>query len=133
MQPYWPTATTPPKLASGEAHVWAVPLMASEAIQRKTWEALSADERTRAENFRIEVAQTRFVVTRGTLRTLLGCYLNMPPNDLAFECETYTKPRLAPSKTSTIDLRFNVSHSGDLALIAVTTGCEVGVDVEKLR
>ena len=70
---------------------------------------------------------------RGTLRILLGRYLNVPPNEVAFKFKTYTKPRLAPSKTATVDLRFNVSHSGELALVAVTTGCEVGVDVEQLR
>jgi 4'-phosphopantetheinyl transferase len=63
----------------------------------------------------------------------LGGYLNVPPNDVSFQFETYTKPRLAPSQTSAIDLRFNVSHSGELALIAVTTGCEVGVDIEQIR
>jgi 4'-phosphopantetheinyl transferase len=63
----------------------------------------------------------------------LGGYLQKSPRDIEFSFETYTKPRLAPQKESAIDLRFNVSHSGDLALIAITTGCEVGVDVEQLR
>jgi len=133
MQLYWPPATTPPSLSPGEAHVWAVRLAADDASQSETWNALSADERTRADEFRIEDARTRFVVTRGTLRILLGRYLNLPPNEVAFEFESYTKPRLARLKAAAVDLRFNVSHSGELALVAVTTGCEVGVDVEQLR
>src|SRR6185503_20202372 len=133
MQLYWPPATTPPSLSPGEAHVWAVRLAADDASQSETWNALSADERTRADEFRIEDAWTRFVVTRGTLRILLGRYLNLPPNEVAFEFESYTKPRLARLKAAAVDLRFNVSHSGELALVAVTTGCEVGVDVEQLR
>ena len=95
---------------------------ADDASQSETWNALSADERTRADEFRIEDARTRFVVTRGTLRILLGRYLNLPPNEVAFEFESYMKPRLARLKAAAVDLRFNVSHSGELALVAVTTG-----------
>jgi 4'-phosphopantetheinyl transferase len=112
--------------------VWAVPLAAGEQLQCAL-DALSADERIRADEFRIEDARTRFVVARGTLRILLGSYLQMQPSDIGFTVETYTKPCLALPTPATIDLRFNVSHSGELALIAVTTGCEVGVDVEQLR
>ena len=108
-------------------------LAANDPLGPAAWDVLSDEERTRADEFRIADARTRFVVTRGTLRILLGRYLNVPPNEVAFEFKTYTKPRLAPSKTATVDLRFNVSHSGELALVAVTTGCEVGVNVEQLR
>jgi 4'-phosphopantetheinyl transferase len=110
-----------------------VPIVAGSPLDTTARQALSADERSCADEFRIEDARTRFVLTRGTLRAILGRYLNAAPNDVAFEFETYTKPRLAPSSKTTIDLRFNVSHSGELAVIAVTTGCEVGVDVEQLR
>lgn len=133
MQIYWPSTLTPPGLAPGEAHVWAVPLGVGESVRRAAFEALTEDERIRANEFRIEDARTRFVVTRGTLRILLGRYLERRPDEITFTVETYTKPCLALPNSAATDVRFNVSHSGELALIAVTTGCEVGVDVEQLR
>jgi 4'-phosphopantetheinyl transferase len=93
---------------------------------------LAADERARAERFRADDARRRFVTARAALRRLLGEYLGVPPNEVAFDYDMNGKPRLHHSAASS-DLRFNLAHSGELALVAVTRGCEVGVDVERLR
>jgi 4'-phosphopantetheinyl transferase len=129
----WPTRTIPPSLLPGEAHVWAVPMAANEPFLERVGAAISPDEQARASAFRIEDARRRFLITRGALRLLLGHYLCVPPEDLKFDFEVYTKPRLAPGHRASVDMRYNVSHSGDLALVAVTTGCEIGVDIEQLR
>ena len=63
---------------------------------------------------------------------LLGHYLAARPESIQFSTQGNNKPRLA-SIHSRADLRFNVSHSGSLALVAVTVGNEIGVDVEHLR
>ncbi len=72
--------------------------------------------------------------SRGMLRALLGRYLDRDPLDLRFVLGPHGKPALAfegPTRPGpTEDLRFNLSHSGDLALVAVTSGREVGIDVE---
>jgi 4'-phosphopantetheinyl transferase len=132
MQLDWPTATDPPKLSPGEAHVWAVPLLPGEATSQDLLATLASEERARADEFRFERPRRQFIITRSALRVLLGHYLAEPPKDIRFTFEGMGKPRL-PAKYAAADLRFNVSHSGDLALIALTRGCDVGIDVEQLR
>lgn len=72
----------------------------------------------------------RYVRARGALRTILGTYLNAAPTDLRFDYGPHGKPGLS---SSFAPLSFNVSHSEDLALIAVRRGGPLGVDVECVR
>jgi 4'-phosphopantetheinyl transferase len=64
------------------------------------------------------------------LRCVLARYLDEDPAAIEFRVGEHGKPALADPATA---LRFNLSHSGDLALIAVAEGREVGVDVERIR
>jgi 4'-phosphopantetheinyl transferase len=82
--------------------------------------------------FRLDDARRRFVTARAALRKLLSKYLRIPPDEVAFDYDTTGKPRLKHS-ASPSDLQFNLAHSGEMALVAITRGCEVGVDVERLR
>jgi 4'-phosphopantetheinyl transferase len=70
-------------------------------------------------------------VGRGWLRVLLGEYLSAPPASARLAATPLGKPYLAGEPPT--GLRFNVAHSDDLALVAVTRGREVGVDVERER
>ncbi len=92
---------------------------------------LCADERARAEHFRFQKNRERFVVTHGLVRTVLSDYLGCAPADLRFLRNASGKPRLDGARTT--DLRFNLSHSHDIALLAVAEGREVGVDIEHAR
>ena len=132
MQLSWPPTTIPPALAADEAHVWAVPLAVDVAAHDTLWPTLTTDERGRADEFYFDHSRRRFVVSRGALRLLLGRYLGVRPEDIAIALGDGGKPRLASDRAPP-GLHFNVSHSGDLALVAVTRDCEVGVDVEQLR
>jgi 4'-phosphopantetheinyl transferase len=96
------------------------------------WAVLAADECERAERFLLQDARRRFVVARSALRTVLGRYVAEPPAKISLSYAPNGKPRLSDANFSA-DLQFNLAHSGELALIAVTRGCEVGVDVERLR
>src|SRR5262249_10829075 len=80
-------------------------------------------------SFRSESARTQFVVTRAALRSILSDYLDLSPLRLSFVHGPQGKPALANWGW----LHFNVSHSQDVALIAVTRRSEIGVDVERLR
>lgn len=75
--------------------------------------------------------------SRGVLRVLLGRYLDRDPRELRFAAGLHGKPALRDgcnrTMLSTEGLRFNLSHSDELMLVAVTTGREVGVDVEVAR
>ena len=99
---------------------------------QRLWCTLTADERQRAERYIFQKDRTHFVVARGLLRVLLGCYLRQEPLHLRFIYGPHGKPALA-TDTGGVALRFNVSHSHGLALYAITRGREVGVDVERIR
>jgi len=95
-------------------------------------ELLSDDEKVRADEFRHAEPAKRFIATRAALRVVLGNYLRRRPEEIQFSADANKKPRLGGVHSDS-DLRFNVSHSGALGLLAVTVGNDVGVDVELLR
>ncbi len=119
-------------LSSHDVHVWRTSLeLSAEHVQRLR-QTLAANEIARADRFYFERDRKRFTVARGVLRAILSCYLDVEPSQLGFSYSGYGKPALAtaPGKDS---LRFNVSHSHELALYAITRGREVGIDIEHIR
>jgi len=119
-----------PELSSTEIHIWEFPLTASDSEFAAYATLLSEDERTRASRFRFERDARRFSVARASMRSILGGYTGSAGRDLRFDYSRYGKPSLA---NVTSDIRFNVSHSADLAMLAVVRGREVGVDIETIR
>jgi 4'-phosphopantetheinyl transferase len=111
--------------APGEVHIWTVDLERPDSDAG----VLSEDELMRAAAFKVEDGRRRFVVTRAALRSVLGGYLDADPALLRFGTGAHGKPRLDPDSR----LRFNVAHSGGMALIAVAREMEVGVDLEEIR
>jgi 4'-phosphopantetheinyl transferase len=110
-----------------EVHVWDADL---DRVREDALAAsLSNDERERGRCFHFERDRRRFVAARGLLRFLLGRYLDVHPAGVRFGYGPGGKPYLA----SADGLRFNVSHSGGLALLAFAWCREVGVDVERVR
>ena len=124
-------AASPFALGRRAVHVWSVPLDSAPARIYGLWNTLSADERARAMAFRREGDRLRFVAARGSLRLLLGRYLDRAPGALEFGYGPRGKPELA-GEGGGAELRFNLSHAGELAVIAVARGRAVGVDVERL-
>lgn len=95
---------------------------------RGTWDVarlLSVDEVAKADRFRSARDREAFVATRGALRTLVASYLGTPPEAVTFGYGHKGKPEVE-------GLSFNVSHAGDVALVAVGAG-RVGVDVEEMQ
>jgi 4'-phosphopantetheinyl transferase len=74
-------------------------------------------------------AGRRWVASRWALRAVLGRYLGAPPAAIELELGEHGKPRLAGDAGH---LAFNLSHSGELALVAVSGGPDVGVDLERI-
>ena len=87
-------------------------------------------ERGRAAAFVYARDRRRFVTAHACLRLTLGRLLGRPPEAFQFTTSPEGKPWLHEPQ---IDLRFNLSHSGERALIAVTIGRDVGVDIEQER
>jgi 4'-phosphopantetheinyl transferase len=92
---------------------------------------LAPGEIERAEGFRAPRDQLRFVIFRAALRRLLGFRLGISAADVTFHTGPWGKPRLPVGQGLT--LHFNLSHSGDLAAIALCRSAPVGVDIEHLR
>ncbi|MHB9026169.1 MAG: 4'-phosphopantetheinyl transferase family protein [Armatimonadota bacterium] len=86
---------------------------------------LSEDEVARAGRYRFQRDRDNFVIARGTLREILGRYLNLAPGDLRFQYGPQGKPVLEGDP-----LRFNLSHTRLIALYVVSADREVGIDVE---
>ncbi len=118
-------------LTRGDVHAWDVKVDVPPCAYARLYAALTSDERGRAARFRFEQDRRRFVVAHGVLRELLGRYLGVHPAELQFSCNAAGKPALAPEFGRW--LNFSLTHSADLALIAVAADAEVGVDVERIR
>jgi 4'-phosphopantetheinyl transferase len=127
VEPGWVRGPAAPRAAADEVHVWRIALDPSAAEVAASATLLSPDERERAARFRFDADRRRYTVARAALRRLLGRYLERPPAGLHFDYGAYGKPFLPDAGR----LRFNLSHSGELALLGVALGRELGVDVER--
>lgn len=92
-------------------------------------DGLPAPERRRAGELVRERPRARWVASRWALRSVLGRYLERDPAEIELLVGERGKPLLADGSAT---LRFNLSHSGELATIAVADGLEVGVDVQRV-
>jgi 4'-phosphopantetheinyl transferase len=119
------------ELTGDDVHVWLVDLNPGDQQIRSYAETLADDEHERAERFYFERDRRRFTVARGALRAILGGYLRMEPAAIEFEYGSRGKPSIAARLGRS--LAFNVSHSGELALIACSPYGDLGVDIEEMR
>jgi 4'-phosphopantetheinyl transferase len=127
---HWSPLGEAAPLAEGELRCVRAPLEAPDERLEQLRAVLSPDELARADRFKLGVHRRRFAVARGFLRGVLAHHLATDPRQIRFAYGPQGKPRLdgAPSQ-----LRFNLSHSGELAVVALSRGLEVGVDVERIR
>jgi 4'-phosphopantetheinyl transferase len=128
----WLIPPAHPMLASDEVHVWRLPLDLSASELRLLWPTLSGEEHSRAERFHFAQHRNNFIAAHGLLRIILGRSLDLAPEQLQFASGPWGKPDLA-GETAVQSLRFNLSHSGKLALIALAQKREIGVDLEMIR
>ena len=113
-------------VAAGELHLWKA------GLDREDWppaDALPAPDRERAAQMRRPPTRRRWVAARWALRSVLGRYLDEEPAAVELGLGPRGKPILAEPHDA---LQFNLSHSGELALVAVARGLSVGVDVERI-
>ena len=134
----WLPAPERPVLRGGaEVHIWRADLRGDDLRDASRLEGLlSEDERERAARFRFQKHRRRFVVARAGLRRVLGSYLALAPEEVKFRYSEFGKSMLDWAANAGVPhqpLFFNVSHSGDMAVIAVASGGDVGVDVEKIN
>lgn len=116
-----------PALGRGVVAVWSV-WIGGTPDHEHALTVLAGDELARASSFVDDVHRNRYVAGRLALRELLGRYLDLAPSEVRFGYGHHGKPEV-PGAT----LRFNVAHSGDVAVIGLTEQDRLGIDVEEVR
>lgn len=125
----WQNPSNIPPLDAGAIHLWqANTLTLAHAVDAFA-AVVAPDERARGNAFHAPADRMRHLVTRGVLRTLVGRYLATSPSAVCFEVGTFGKPSVVSPLGAR--LTFNVSHSGDIVLLAFAREGELGVDVER--
>jgi 4'-phosphopantetheinyl transferase len=129
-------------LATDSIQVHSVFLDAEDSVIARFEAVLSPEERDRQARFRFERLRRDFAVAHGVLRTLLAHYVGCAPELLRFSQGPKGKPSIAEPAS---DVRFNMSHSGRIAVFAFARGQksalqlgpelgpQLGIDVEQIR
>jgi len=128
----WSAPPKSPSLQTGEVHVWRIELEQPDELLEKSRATLNPDELERARRFHFEKHRRHFIIGRGFLRDVLGRYLKVEPAALRFSYGAYGKPALAGEHENS-KIHFNMSHSHNLALLAITEEKHLGIDVEHIR
>lgn len=115
-------------LGIDEIHIWSANLKNHEKEICSFESILSEDEHQRAKNLRSQEHKKNFIISRGILRKLLSKYLAQSPEKIEILYGIWGKPHVFADL-----LRFNISHSKNYALYAVTRYCEVGIDIEYIN
>jgi len=128
----WRSSPPDLELSSQFIDVWRsttqLPAMQRVAMQQ----CLTPLEIERANRYRVMDRREEFIIARGLLRTVLARVLKTDPRNLDFSIGSKGKPSLAQPEEGKA-VRFNLSHSHGIVLIAMTRDREVGVDVELIR
>lgn len=127
-QDNWISPSDSLHIESRHVDVWRIFLNLQVDSVKLAESTLSVDEARRAARFHFPKDRDHFIAAHGILRQIVGRYLHCNPRELTFSVNQYGKPALVNS-----DLEFNLSHSGNFALLAVTQNRKVGVDVECIR
>lgn len=115
-----------PPLGDREVHLWRIDLHGAPWLDTEA--ILDTSERDRAARFVFPRDRSRYLRAHHAVRVLLGAYLVVSPAMVRIVPDHHGKPMLNDHA-----LGFNLSHSGDCALLAVSRVAEIGVDVEMLR
>jgi 4'-phosphopantetheinyl transferase len=116
-------------LEDNEVHIWKLKPETAADISRYS-RILGQDEQQRAARFYFPHLTRNFVVDHGRLRLILAAYTRSQPENLLFAANKFGKPELANPIGS---LRFNLSHTEGMTLLAVCRNSPVGIDVEAVR
>jgi 4'-phosphopantetheinyl transferase len=133
--PTWQTVGVPQKIAADQIHVWAWLLDSSGGLggdEQSQIGLLDAKELERFHRFHFECDRVRFAIAHANVRRILGAYLDQEPERILFHANPFGKPELVTG-AQTRPLYFNLSHSRNIALLALSMDTELGIDIEYLR
>lgn len=128
----WQIVTNAPRIASGDMHIWRYRLELPAERVAQAESRLSADELARAERFFFPIHRHRYIAGRSKLRKLLGSYLQVAPASVRFTYSEFGRPAITQAQNPAA-INFNVSHSEDVCVVAVSHIQPLGIDVERIR
>jgi 4'-phosphopantetheinyl transferase len=128
----WVASAPRDEIHPAEVHIWRVSLTQTEEETQSHRQFLSPPEIERADRYYFDRDRNRFIIARSVLRQLLGAYLHLDPRLIDFAYGPQGKPDVVAFQNSS-RMRFNLSHSGELALVAVSLNLELGIDVEEIK
>jgi len=121
------------KISLGEIHLECLVI---DQLSEKTFsdgcEILSAQEKDTLSRFRRETDKNTFLASHVFLRKVLSGYLNVDAKQITYEKNKYGKPFLTKDLFAKTSLMFNLSHCNGMAVVAISKGADVGVDVERM-
>ena len=128
----WQQTSGSLKLSHENIDIWLCELKKLSNNIDVYYSILSKDEQERAEKLKTEDKRQQYIITRGNLRKCLGLLTESDPAVFKFKYLKHGKPVLEDSTLYT-DITFNVSHSNDVALVAISRKQNIGIDVEKIN
>lgn len=114
---------------SGSIHLWLAHIPSFDL--GKIFDLLSEEEINKGEKFYFAKDRKTYLVGRGLLRFLLGRYANISARNIRFDYNPFGKPQVAFSPSE--EILFNISHSGEFCLTAISRSNQIGVDIELIK
>lgn len=111
-------------LRAGAIHLWRIDL--GRPLTESSLRVLSPSESERAARFVSERDRARFQQAHVGVRQILSRYIKVAPDSIEFQQNEHGKPRVVCEGL----LGFNLSHSDDVAVVAVGRFVDIGVDIE---
>ena len=118
-------------LGANEIHIWTASLNRDELFIENLHEFITKNEQIKADKFHFQKDQKNYIISHGLLRIILSRYLIQKPNQIQFSISKYGKPSLQNNPGDEI-LSFNMSHSADKVIYAITRNRMIGIDIERI-
>ena len=128
----WNIPPTELALRDGELHIWRASLDPQSEVLEQLRATLDSAEQERAARFHFQRDRDHFTACRGILREVLGGYMGQSPASIQFEYGAYGKPSVR-TDAAMARMRFNLSHSHGVCVLAFSRDRELGIDVEAIR
>ncbi len=116
----------------GAIHIYLIDLNSNFYQVDELSKFCDQNELIRSKNFKFQNHQNFFILTRGILRIILSKYLDITPQEIIFNYSEKGKPYIETSLNQN-EIQFNLSHSENLVLYAITKQSQIGIDIEKIR
>ncbi|MCJ7695392.1 MAG: 4'-phosphopantetheinyl transferase superfamily protein [Anaerolineaceae bacterium] len=112
-----------------QVDIWTIPLVQSELVINSLYWLLSDEEKDKLIRFHFSQDRHRFIICHGAVRRILSNYVGVDQGQIKFDINQFGKPFIR-NKLGALEIQFNLTHSEDRAVLALTPTRNIGVDIE---